>query len=101
MSYSRFLKTDTIEYKGVITYGRWKRFEFLSNELPEDLIGLFTVSTITAGRPDLISDAVYDTTKFDWVLLAFNGVREPFGWPVAGDLVRYPIERIVAQELYR
>lgn len=29
-------------------------------------------------RPDLISDLFYETTSYDWLILMFNNIKDPF-----------------------
>lgn len=101
MSYSRFNLTNKINYEGHATYGSWKKYSFLINQLPESSIGVYIVDSSTAGRPDLISNRIYGATELDWVLLAFNNVRDTLNWPEVGELVRYPAESIVIQEVFQ
>ena len=101
MSYSRFSLTKKTTYDGQTTYGSWKKYSFLTNQLPEASIGVYIVDSGTAGRPDLIANSIYGTTDLDWVLLAFNNVRDTLNWPEVGELVRYPAESIVIQEVFQ
>jgi hypothetical protein len=41
----------------------------------------YRVGYIPAGyehRPDLISNLFYDTTSYDWLILMFNNIKDPF-----------------------
>ena len=101
MTYSRFSRTEKITYDGEITYGRWKPYKFLTEAIPQSSIGVFVVTAENAGRPDLIANSIYGISQLDWVLLAFNNIREPFNWPKVGELIRYPVDSIVLQEVYQ
>ena len=57
----------------------------LNTELSEYLIQIqnngYQVGYIPAGyehRPDLISDLFYNTTSYDWLILMFNNIKDPF-----------------------
>lgn len=53
----------------------------------------YTNATIPAGmehRADLISNAVYGTPKLDWLILWFNGIKDPFQELNPGDSIRIP-----------
>jgi hypothetical protein len=101
MTYSRFNLTPKITYDDKITYGKWKQYKFLTDKIPESSTGVYVVTANTAGRPDLIAGQLYGTTELDWVLLAFNNVRNPMNWPAVGELIRYPVDSIVIQEVYQ
>lgn len=101
MAYTRFSKTERIDYNGVNTYGRWKPYRFLTTKLPDSSIGVFEVTASFAGRPDLIAYSLYGVSQLDWVLLAFNNIRETLNWPQVGDLIRYPVDSVVLQEVYQ
>ena len=49
----------------------------------EDLDSLFEFEEVMVTpevihRPDLISDAFYDTVDFDWLILLSNNIKDPF-----------------------
>jgi hypothetical protein len=98
-SLSRFRTTPPLIYNGMVTYGRWKLPSFLVNRPANNLIGIFRVTPAVEGRPDLISNQVYGTPQLDWVLIAFNNVRETLNWPKAGDTIEYPVDTVVLPEL--
>lgn len=98
-SFSRFKKTPPTIVDGKETYGRWVDFQFLRERPDEEFIKVFQVTNPVEGRPDLISQAVYGTPLLDWVLIAFNKVRDPFNWPRAGEAIEYPADVIVLPEL--
>ena len=93
--FSRFYSTDEIVYNGNETFGRWKEPSFIATKLSDNKISMLVVSSQVEGRPDLISQELYNTPLLDWVLIAFNGVRDPLNWPKAGDTIRFPVESVV------
>lgn len=97
--FSRFKRTPPTIVDGKETYGRWVSFPFLTERPDEDFIRVFQVTSALEGRPDLISQQIYSTPLLDWVLIAFNGVRDPLNWPRSGDLIEYPVDIIVLPEL--
>lgn len=97
--FSRFKRTPPTIVDGKETYGRWVKFSFLKIRPAEEFINVFQVTSALEGRPDLISQRVYGTPLLDWVLIAFNGVRDPLNWPRAGDIIEYPSDLIVLPEL--
>ena len=46
---------------------------------------------IDEGRPDIISNTIYDDTQYWWLLLMFNGIVYPW-WITTGDILSYPSE---------
>jgi hypothetical protein len=98
-TFSRFKKTPPIIVEGKETYGRWVSFSFLKERPDEENIGVFRVTSALEGRPDLISNQIYSTPLLDWVLIAFNKVRDPLNWPRTGDMIEYPVDAIVLPEL--
>ena len=82
------------------TFGVWTKFNFLKVRPNEDQIKVFCVTSASEGRPDLISNQIYGTPYLDWVLIAFNNVRDPINWPTAGMIIEYPVDSVVIPELY-
>lgn len=97
--FSRFSKTEMIIVDGVETFGRWKEYSFLKNRPADDDIGVIQITSQLEGRPDSLSQQIYGTPELDWVIIAFNNIRETLNWPKAGDLVEYPVESIVLPEV--
>ena len=97
--FSRFSRTAPTIIDGKETYGRWVQPSFLLNRPSDENIGIFRVTNALEGRPDLISNQVYGTPLLDWVLIAFNGVRDPLNWPRAGDSIEYPLDTVVLPTL--
>src|SRR5688572_1447345 len=91
---SRYKQTEFISFGGVETLGKWVPPSFLVTRPPEDQIGVFQVTTGVVGRPDKIANILYGDSRLYWVLVSFNNVRD-IRWPMAGDLIEYPIEDIV------
>lgn len=65
-------------------------FEAFSESLPfKD----FEVGYIPAGyehRPDLISDLFYNTVTYDWLIMLFNNIYDPFQQLNVGDRILIP-----------
>ncbi len=97
--YSRFRQTEMVIVDGKETFGRWRPISILTTRPSEEFIEAFQVTSALEGRPDLISQAIYGTPLLDWLLIAFNNVREPINWPRTGDVIEYPIESIVLPSL--
>lgn len=51
---------------------------------------IFTVDQEYAGRPDKISDIVYGTTKYNWVVLLYNTILDLDTELCAGCVIRLP-----------
>ena len=100
-STSRFKNTVIIEYKGNIMPAMMKKFDFLDkSKLADDDILKVEIDGRTAGRPDLISNDIYGTPLFKWVLLLFNNVTNPFdGWPKVKTAIEAPRSINVWREL--
>lgn len=97
--FSRFRHTPLIVEDGKETYGTWVEPDFLKTRPSDDNVGFFQVTNQLEGRPDLISNQVYGTPLLDWVLIAFNKVRDPLNWPRAGDMIEYPLDTVVLPQL--
>ena len=99
-STSRFKNTQIIKTDdGKITPALMKRFDFLDN-LPDSDLLTIEVTGRYAGRPDLISNRLYGTTRYKWILFLFNNVTNPFdGWPKAGTAIKVPSSASVWREL--
>lgn len=97
--FSRLLRTDEIIVDGKETYGVWAQPPFLKERPTDDKIGIFRVTNAVEGRPDLISNQLYGTPLLDWILIAFNNVRDPLNWPKAGATIEYPLDTVVFPQL--
>ncbi len=99
--YSRFRHTEMIVFDGKETFGRWVMPDLLVNPPTNNNIQTFKVTPALVGRPDLISNAVYNTPLLDWLIIAFNSdtSRGVLNWPKAGQILRYPTEDIVIPQV--
>ena len=66
--------------------GWWERTTF--NEHPTDLF--FRIDTKTAMRPDLISNMMYDTPTYAWLVLQFNNIVDINLELVEGVIIKLP-----------
>ncbi len=94
--YSRFKTTEEIIYQNKETMSVWKKPAFLTKNLNPNLVYSFQVTAEYNGRPDLISNRLYKTPYYDWVLLAFNNVTETLNWPPTGLIIKYPDKTLVS-----
>lgn len=79
--------------------GAWQRPSWLIHRPEHDRIHTYYVTNRTEGRPDLISNEVYNTPYLDWVIVAFNNPLENLNWPRAGTTIEYPDDSVVYTEL--
>ena len=98
-STSRFKLTPLVRYNNILTPGLMKRFDFLDN-IDDDKILNIEIDGSRAGRPDLISNDIYGTTLYKWILILFNNVTDPFDeWPKVGTTIKAPTNDVVWGEL--
>lgn len=97
--FSRFKTTEPTIIEGKETFGVWRPLKIFSERPAEEFIAVFEVTSALEGRPDLISFSVYGTPYLDWVLIAFNQVRETLNWPATGDIIEVPSDVVVLPEL--
>lgn len=93
--FSRFKHTELLIEDGAEVFGTWNPPEYISGNIQDDKIANYKVNNTVEGRPDLISNELYGTPHFDWVLIAFNNPTEILNWPKAGLVIKYPIRSIV------
>ena len=84
---SRYKLTDIIRFKGQTTYGLFKSLSWIDNAIVDN-ISSFTVTTDLEGRPDLISNALYGTQDYYWVLILLNKPLDPLNWPKTGQIIK-------------
>ena len=96
---SRYLLTDDIIFDACVTKSSWRKPSILKRELSKDDYFTFTVTNDLECRPDKISQAVYQTPHLDWLLIAYNRVAEPFGWPGTGLIIKVPRPELFMPEL--
>lgn len=94
--FSRFKTTESVLYQGKETISTWKKPSFLTKEISQSLVYSFQVTAEYNGRPDLISNRLYQTPFYDWVLLAFNNVTDTLNWPPTGLIIKYPDKTLVS-----
>lgn len=99
MNIDRYSKTPKIIEDGVETYGMWRSPKWLQDRPTPDKESRLIVQNNLEGRPDLIASAIYGSPTLFWVLIAYNNVTDVFGWPKAGDVVKYPPITYVLNDL--
>jgi len=98
-SYSRFRDTPTILQDGEEVWGTWHKQSFLTKQLPQSQQTAYRVGNDKEGRPDLIAQELYGTSKLDWLLIAHNDALDVFNWPRAGTVITAPITSVVLGEV--
>lgn len=93
-SNSRFKFSQLINVDGKETYGRWVPPSFMESKGTT-----YIVPSALAGRPDLISNVVFRTPRYDWAIIMFNSPRDPLNWPKAGETIRLPDIASILSEL--
>lgn len=93
-------KTNTRYTNGIVTKTRTgKDFLILRKPLKlkeADGDVFITVTQEYEKRPDLLADKVYDDASLWWVILEFNGIRDPFFQLKSGMILRIPqIDRVL------
>jgi hypothetical protein len=96
---SRYVKTPLVSFDGKETYTKWTQQGVFTTRPPENKITKYQVSQIEAGRPDLVALSVYNNSKFDWVIIAFNNPKSIFGWPKPLEVIEYPDLNLVLGDL--
>jgi len=98
---SRFnLSEPILTAEGDETFGLMKKHTFFDrSNLDDTQVNRITINADLAGRPDLLSQEIYGRPTLDWVLIIFNRVENPFGWPIIGQVVEYPTSEVVFAEL--
>jgi hypothetical protein len=94
-SSSRFKNTPFINVDGVPQLSRWVEPDFLTTA-PYQLV---TVLAQFEGRPDNLSQYLYGTPEYFWVLVAFNKPSDTLNWPKAGEIIKVPdVTSIIAEQ---
>lgn len=98
---SRFKRTEAIlTPEGLETFGLLTKFRFLIREnLDTNQIQRLVVSSEQEGRVDILATAIYGDPRLHWVLILFNNIENPFGWPKNGQIIEFPDPTIVLPEL--
>ena len=89
--YSRFKHNEMIRFNGELCFGiNLMNFKFKPEHLASYIVGPAHV-----GRSDLISNEIYGTPYFAWIIIAANKILNPIGWPQNGERILIPIRGIV------
>lgn len=85
------ISNTVVDHKGktVVTSLNSKLDEFIKNLENREI----EVGYIPAGyehRPDLISNLFYNTVTYDWMILMFNNIKDPFQELNVGDRILLP-----------
>lgn len=85
------ISNAVVNHKGkiVVTSLNSKLDEFIKNLENREI----EVGYIPAGyehRPDLISNLFYNTVTYDWMILMFNNIKDPFQELNVGDRILLP-----------
>ena len=96
MIYSNHLSVgnDSIIHKGKTTYSAViapNYLAFVQNIESTYKFENVVVTPEVKHRPDLISDAFYDTVELDWLIMLCNNINDPFEGFNIGDRIRLPI----------
>jgi hypothetical protein len=94
---SRFSKTEKIIHDGKKTLGKWAQQQFLDPNNPR--FSNYVVRSDRVGRPDQISEDLYGTNLYWWILVAFNAPRDTLSWPKAGETIKAPLLQDILAEL--
>jgi hypothetical protein len=93
--YSRLIFTQPVIFDGKLTYGTWKRPNFLVNPIPKEFERTLRVTAQYEGRCDNLAQDLYGISALDWVFPAYNNAVEVLNWPRAGTIIKYPDVTIV------
>jgi len=91
---SRYIKTDIINFDGRETFGSFNPPAWLENIRNDNLIN-YEVTSDLDGRPDLISNTLYGTPNYFWVLVYINKPLDPTNWPTTGSIILAPKKEII------
>lgn len=97
-SFSRFRNTMPIRWLGNDTFGVWKRPSVFDQIEPQDIIK-YAVTNDFEGRPDLIAEEFYYSSRYDWILVMFNQPLNPLGWPGTGQIIDIPVRSVITELL--
>lgn len=92
---SRFsiFKASTVNHKGTLaasltTSRQWASIAHKNQTLRSKLM---VIPNGMEGRPDLISNLVYGTPKYWWLICAVNNISDPFEQIIPGKTIKMPI----------
>jgi hypothetical protein len=86
---------DRTRFYNIDTTTGTPQLDFLYNALSvftlKYPVGYYRVTNVDLVRPDLISAKMYDgNVKYWWVILLFNGIRDPFTDMQLGQILQIP-----------
>lgn len=74
--------------KDLISSDQWKNVQTTFENTPSNLA---VVPNGMEGRPDLISNNLYGTPKYWWIICVANNISDPFEQLIAGKKIKIPI----------
>ena len=93
---SRFNRQSVIMKGEIVTFGRWLRPDWMRREnINEDDILTFKITSLRAGRPDLLASDLYNRPFLDWIIVMWNSPRDTLGWPKIGEVIEAPSGAVV------
>ena len=98
-AHSMYHQTDPIVVDGITTIGSWNRPSWMITRPDSKYIHRYMVPGGQSGRPDLISQTIYNVDDLDWVIIMFNNIQDVFGWPKTGEVIEFVDESIVFPSL--
>lgn len=100
-SNSRFREsTPILTRNGEETFGIMTKFRFMDrNNLDEGQILTRVTPSAVVGRPDLMAEMIYGDASLHWILIFFNRVENPFGWPKNQQVIEFPSPTVVNAEI--
>lgn len=89
-SFSKYKNMQPIKVDGKRTIGLWPEPEVFSKLDENTDITYYKVTSVAAGRPDLISNTFYGSPYYYWILIAYNKPLDVIGWPTTGTIIKIP-----------
>lgn len=93
--YSRYVQGGTSTLSGN-KVAWWERREMVAGDINEER---YTITSTTAGRPDLVANLFYGSTELEWVVLQYNNIVDILEEFVAGKSIRLPSRNFVHTNL--
>lgn len=96
-SHSRYKLSKPIKtVDGNDTFGLMTKFDFLDiDNLNDNQVFNYQVTSVTRHRPDLIATEVYGSPLLHWVVTMFNKPKSPWLWPEVNDVIKLPSKSAV------
>lgn len=89
--YSRYVQGGTAELSGN-KVAWWERRDIVSGDINEES---YTVTNLTAGRPDLIANEFYGNTELEWIVLQHNSIVDIIEEIAVGKTLKLPSRSFV------